>query len=172
MNRRKLYESVVNMAMYTKKEMAELLGVSKSTVYRFIQENGIEYDRKKGQTMLYSESALDRLKTVVHKQYGGVSVNGGSVNESAHDEYVKQLKHENEKQAELIKWLQQQLETKESTLRLTLADNHELHKRLGIDAPSEAQNDRQSEDTTINGEVKADTKEATNAKKKHWWQLW
>ncbi|HJA23851.1 MAG TPA: helix-turn-helix domain-containing protein [Candidatus Limosilactobacillus intestinavium] len=36
------------MVMYTKKEMAELLGVSKSTVYRFIQENGIKYDRKKG----------------------------------------------------------------------------------------------------------------------------
>ena len=159
---------VVSMVMYTKKEMAELLGVSKSTVYRFIQENGIKYDRKKGQTMLYSDSALNQLKKVVQRQYGGAHDTTESFNESVHDKYVKQLKHENEKQAELIKWLQQQLENKENTLRLALADNHELHRQLGM-TPSDTQNDQHSDDNTFDGESKADTKETTSEPVKRQW---
>ncbi len=85
---------------------------------------------------------------------------------------MKQLKHENEKQAELIKWLQQQLENKENTLRLALADNHELHIQLGM-TPSDNQNDQHSDDNTFDGESKADTKETTSEPvKRHWWQLW
>ncbi|WP_428832690.1 helix-turn-helix domain-containing protein [Limosilactobacillus coleohominis] len=48
------------MVMYTKKEMAELLGVSKSTVYRFIQENGINFPITNTLTI------INKLRTIMN----------------------------------------------------------------------------------------------------------
>lgn len=41
----------------TTKEIADLIGVSKSTVYRFIKSNAIHESHRTGSTLLYDESA-------------------------------------------------------------------------------------------------------------------
>ena len=159
--------------MYTKKQLAEGLGVSKSTVYRLIHDQGIKYERKQGQTMLYADSVMNQLEKLLDQSYGGYHGSQNNNDESvSKDKLIEQLRTENQRQADSIRWLQQQLDTKERTLQLTIADNRQLHQQLTLGVTSDAENDHQREDNGSTEESKADTKETTNAKKKHWWQLW
>lgn len=161
--------------MYSKKEIAEELGVSKSTVYRVIKANGIECDRKQNQTMLYSGSTLKRLKSLLDQRLNesGSSKNRKveSVNQSP--QLLDELRRENAKQADMIKWLRQQLEEKEHTLQLTIADNHQLHQQLKLDdhsKPLKQSSDDHAAAQTGSYQVQ---KETTNDKnKRHWWQWW
>lgn len=160
--------------MYSKKEIAEELGVSKSTVYRLIRANSIDYERRQGQTMLYSQSSVDRLKSLLSQQKSGNQFTSESVPESVRNSsYVQQLQHENQQQADMIKWLQQQLEEKEHTLQLTIADNHQLHQQLKLDdhsKPLKQSSDDHAAAQTGSYQVQ---KETTNDKnKRHWWQWW
>lgn len=151
--------------MYTKKQLSDKLGVSKSTVYRLIREQNIKYERKQGQTMLYADSVLNRLEKVLNQSYGGSTDSDKPVHESiTKDQLIDQLRSENQRQAESIRWLQNQLEAKERTLQIALADNHQLNHRLGIDAPLDEQDNDKN--------VSVEQEKTTNAKKKHWWQLW
>lgn len=160
--------------MYSKKEIAEELGVSKSTVYRLIRANSIDYERRQGQTMLYSQSSVDRLKSLLSQQKSGNQFTSESVPESVkNSSYVQQLQHENQQQADMIKWLQQQLEEKEHTLQLTIADNHQLHQQLKLDDHSvplkQSSNDHAAAQTGSD-QVQKETTNDTN--KRHWWQWW
>lgn len=46
----------------TIKEMADLIGISKSTVYRFIKSNAIHESHRTGSTLLYDESVQKLIK--------------------------------------------------------------------------------------------------------------
>jgi len=49
-------------SLKTTKEIADLIGVSKSTVYRYIKSNAIQESRRNGSTLLYDESVQKLIK--------------------------------------------------------------------------------------------------------------
>lgn len=49
-------------SLKTTKEIADLIGVSKSTVYRYIKSNAIHESRRTGSTLLYDESVQTLIK--------------------------------------------------------------------------------------------------------------
>ena len=160
--------------MCTKKQLAEGLGVSKSTVYRLIHDQGIKYERKQGQTMLYADSVMNQLEKLLDQSYGGYHGSQNNNDESvSKDKLIDHLRTENHSKADSIRWLQHQLDTKERTLQLTIADNRQLHQQLTLGTTSDTENDHQGKDNGSTRESsKADAKETTSEpKKRHWWQL-
>lgn len=143
--------------MYSKKQLADELGISKSSVYRLIKDHHIRYKRKHGQTMLYDDSVLEQLQTLANTKVRKVSDSSDSVTE---------LRNQLREKDAMIYWLQRQLESKEKSLQLTIEDNHRLNQSLQL-----------LQSTATNDDEQAETKKDANSehkteKKRHWWQFW
>lgn len=159
---------------YTQTQIAKRLGVSKSTVYRLIKANQIHYDRRQGQSMLYSEATVEKLQ----------ALRGGQQSAAA-----ETRKTDDESASELVKVLQQTVNDLQSDKRQLNYDKQRLYQELAnkdhyierlekqtdqlqgqllqLKAPSEATGSHQSDPSDMNEQS---YEKSSEAPKRPWWQ--
>lgn len=137
-------------SLRTTKEIADLLGVSKSTVYRYIKSNAIHEASQNGSTLLYDESALKLIRQ-------GLAIPTESEVDSDRitKESVKSV------QKELIETLKSQIESQKEQLDIKDTQIAELQK--ANDQFQQLLLYEQQRNTKLIEE---------NTDKKRWWTWW
>jgi len=137
-------------SLRTIKEIADLIGVSKSTVYRYIKSNSIHKSSQNGSKLLYDESAqkfiIQGLTYDNDSQVESQRTDDESVSE-LHKDLVKTLKNQIELQIE-------QLNTKDKQIAELQKSNDQLQQLLLYE---------QQKNTKLLEE---------NIDTKKWWQWW
>lgn len=137
-------------SLRTTKEIADLLGVSKSTVYRYIKSNEIHEASQNGSALLYDESALKLIRQ-------GLAIPTESEVDS--DRITKESVESVQK--ELIETLKSQIESQKEQLDIKDTQIAELQKA----------NDQFQQ--LLLYEQQRNTKLiAENTDKKRWWTWW
>lgn len=161
---------------YTQIQIAKRLGVSKSTVYRLIKANQIQYDRRQGQSMLYSEATVEKLQALRGGQQGAAAE-------------AETRKADDESANELVKVLQQTVNDLQNDKRQLNFDKQRLYQELAnknhyierlekqadllqgqllqLKAPSEATGSHQSDPSDMNEQSH---EKSLKSPKKPWWQ--
>jgi len=85
----------------TTKEIADLIGVSKSTVYRYIKSNSIHESGRNGSTLLYDESAQTLIQQALGEPIDSQRFTSESVG-SINKELINVLKNQIELQVEQL----------------------------------------------------------------------
>lgn len=144
-------------------EIADKLGVNRSTVSRYIKEHSVAPKQLKGRQKLYDATILQRYKkdTQSKKEIKKVSTTN----------FLKRLV---ERQREEIKDLKQQVREKDEVIKSNNADLVELSKQL-VKLTSQAQQlnllDKPKQDTKEDIVAKNKSVTTSATKKKHWWNF-
>lgn len=160
--------------MKTTKEIADIAGVSKMTVYRHIKKCGVTGSQQSNNTMLYDDTAVNTIMKSLGIDYGVTEVNTPVTPNLDYNSvilsYQEQLKAKDSQLENMQKLLDQQQQ-------LSLQDKNqvnELKERISeleglIVAPNEFQ-----EDTDINTPEEPKTAENVNdsSKNRKWFQFW
>lgn len=134
----------------TTKEIADLIGVSKSTVYRYIKSNSIHESSQDGSTLLYDESA----QKLILKGFG-VSSDSNTESQRIGDDSTNLL------QNELINTLKNQVEIQIE--QLNIKDNQIAELQKSNDQLQKLLLYEQQKSTKL-------LEENTDTKK--WWHWW
>jgi len=137
-------------SLKTTKEIADLIGVSKSTVYRYIKSNSIHESSQTGSTLLYDESIQNFIIQGLTGTNDSQVESQRIVNESGselHKDLVKTLKNQVELQIK-------QLNTKDKQIAELQKSNDQLQQLLLYE---------QQKNTKLLEE---------NIDTKKWWQWW
>lgn len=137
-------------SLRTTKEIADLLGVSKSTVYRYIKSNAIHESSQNGSALLYDESALKLIRQ-------GLAIPTESEVDS--DRITKESVESVQK--ELIETLKSQIESQKEQLDIKDTQIAELQK--ANDQFQQLLLYEQQRNTKLIEE---------NTDKKRWWTWW
>lgn len=116
-NRSESTMNQLNESLKTTKEIADSLGVSKSTVYRYIKSNEIHESSQLGSAMLYDES----IEKVIREGLG-LSIESSSKSERIDTESIELV------QKELIETLKNQVESQKEQLSIKDKQIAELQK--------------------------------------------
>ncbi|MFI3731129.1 helix-turn-helix transcriptional regulator [Vagococcus fluvialis] len=137
-------------SLKTTKEIADLIGVSKSTVYRFIKSNAIHESRRTGSTLLYDESVQKLIQQHFDEsnesQIDSQRISGESV-DLVNKELVDVLKNQIDLQVE-------QLNIKDTQIAELQKSNDQLQQLFLLE---------QQKNTKLLEE---------NIENKRWWQWW
>ncbi|MFI3686024.1 helix-turn-helix domain-containing protein [Vagococcus fluvialis] len=140
----------MNESLKTTKEIADLIGVSKSTVYRCIKSNAIHESRRNGSTLLYDESAQTFIKKAlsdsVESQTDSQRIGSKSI-DYVNKELIDVLKNQIELQIE-------QINIKDTQIAELQKSNDQLQQLLLYE---------QQKNTKLLEE---------NIENKRWWQWW
>jgi len=137
-------------SLKTTKEIADLIGVSKSTVYRYIKSNKINESRRNGSTILYDESVQKLLKKAFSDSTKSESESKRTSSESIYlvnKELIEILKNQIELQVE-------QLNIKDTQIAELQKSNDQLQQLFLLE---------QQKNTKLLEE---------NIENKRWWQWW
>ena len=137
-------------SLKTTKEIADLIGVSKSTVYRYIKSNSIHESSQDGSTLLYDESA----QKLILKGFD-VSTDSNSESQRIGDDSANLL------QNELINTLKNQVEIQIG--QLNIKDNQIAELQKSNDQLQKLLLYEQQKNTKLLEE---------NIDSKKWWQWW
>lgn len=137
-------------SLKTTKEIADLIGVSKSTVYRYIKSNSIHESSQDGSTLLYDESA----QNLILKGFD-VSTDSNSESQRIGDDSTNLL------QNELINTLKNQVEIQIG--QLNIKDNQIAELQKSNDQLQKLLLYEQQKNTKLLEE---------NIETKKWWQWW
>ena len=133
-------------SLKTTKEIADLIGVSKSTVYRYIKSNAIHESRRTGSTLLYDESAQKLIKQHFEESNDSQKIGDESV-DLVNKELIDVLKNQIDLQVE-------QLNIKDTQIAELQKSNDQLQQLLLYE---------QQKNTKLLEE---------NIENKKWWQWW
>lgn len=140
----------LSKSLKTTKEIADLIGVSKSTVYRYIKSNMIQESHRSGSTMLYDESVQIKIKQAL----------SGSI-----ESQTDSRKNENEAteliSTELVDFLKNQLELQVEQLNKKDIQIAELQK-----------SNNQLQQLLLYEQQKNTKLLEENIENKRWWQWW
>lgn len=137
-------------SLKTTKEIADLIGVSKSTVYRYIKSNAIHESRRTGSTLLYDESVQELIK-----QHFNDSIESQTDSKRISDESVGLLNKE------LIAVLKNQIDLQVEQLNIKDTQIAELQKS----------NDQLQQLFLLEQQKNTKLLEE-NIENKKWWQWW
>ena len=137
-------------SLKTTKEIADLIGVSKSTVYRYIKSNAIHESRRTGSTLLYDESVQTLIKQALsdstESQTNSQRI-GSELVDYVNKELIDVLKNQIELQVE-------QLNIKDTQIAELQKSNDQLQQLFLLE---------QQKNTKLLEE---------NIENKRWWQWW
>lgn len=137
-------------SLKTTKEIADLIGVSKSTVYRYIKSKAIRESRRNGSTLLYDESAQTLIKQGLNNstesQTDSQKIASDSIN-YVNKELIDVLKKQ-------IKLQIEQLNIKDTQIAELQKSNDQLQQLFLLE---------QQKNTKLLEE---------NIENKRWWQWW
>jgi len=137
-------------SLKTTKEIADLIGVSKSTIYRYIKSNAIHESCRNGSTMLYDESVQNLIQKAFNdsteSEIDSRKIGSESV-ELVNKELIEILKNQIELQVE-------QLNIKDTQIAELQKSNDQLQQLLLLE---------QQKNTKLLEE---------NIDNKRWWQWW
>lgn len=141
-------------SLKTTKEIADLIGVSKSTVYRYIKSNAIHESRRNGSTLLYDESVQkliqqafnDSTESETKSRIDSRRIGSESV-DLVNKELIEILKNQIELQVE-------QLNIKDTQIAELQKSNDQLQQLFLLE---------QQKNTKLLEE---------NIENKRWWQWW
>lgn len=125
---------------YTIKQLADIAGTSKVTMFRYIKQNSIHETKHKGNANLYDETQ----KSLILKEFRGKSVS--SVSETDHDETAliqelkSQLKAKDAQINDLHAIIKQNQRLLDQQQQLNLATNRQNDKLLDGGANNTQQN--------------------------------
>ena len=140
----------MSQSLKTTKEIADLIGVSKSTVYRYIKSNAIHESRRTGSTLLYDESVQKLIK-----QHFDDSIESPTDSQRISDESVGLLNKE------LIAVLKNQIDLQVEQLNIKDTQIAELQKS----------NDQLQQLFLLEQQKNTKLLEE-NIENKRWWQWW
>ena len=132
---------------YTIKQLADIAGTSKVTMFRYIKQNSIHETKHKGNANLYDETK----KSLILK--GFMQKDGSSVSETIYDEsrlvqeLKSQLKAKDTQIAELHSIIKQNQRLLDQQQQLNLSANRQNEKLL--DTPQKTSEDASKDDTDV-----------------------
>lgn len=149
-------------------EIANKLGVNRSTISRFIKENGVAPQQIKGRQKFYDATIVQQFKQV-NKKKKEVKKSGNSSNDELLNQVIAQQREE-------IAELKNQVKEKDEIIKSNNEDLVEISKQLAkltsqaqqlnlLDKPKQIKN---SEENVV---AKNETETTTATKKKHWWSI-
>lgn len=149
-------------------QIADKLGVNRSTVSRFIKDNGIAPQQIKGRQKFYNATIVQQFKQV--------NKNKKEVRNSTNNSNSELLKQVIAQQTEQIVELRNQVKEKDEIIKSNNKDLVEISKQLAK-LTSQAQQlnlldkPKQIKDSEENVVAKKETETTTATKKKHWWSI-
>lgn len=143
--------------MYSVKEMAETLQLSKIMVYRFINDNEIKHSSKDGRTFLYDVTAFQKISDGLKDKKLISNENNNEIT----DNKKKEEPHDVEVQSMTIEILKSEIDNKNKQIDDLTEINKSLSKSL-----------QQQQTLLLNEQQKNANLIEKNSRKKKWYKWW
>ncbi|WP_420326770.1 hypothetical protein [Levilactobacillus brevis] len=147
---------------YTIKQLADIAGTSKVTMFRYIKQKSIHETKHKGNANLYDETQ----KSLILKGFNGKNIS--DVSETVHDETAliqelkSQLKAKDAQINDLHAIIKQNQRLLDQQQQLNLATNRQNEKLLDNNTHSQDDNPLQNDDTDVSEPTEGNYKGVEN----------